>query len=92
MKIILLLFVLIFLSKGDNINLNLEDTDLASGNGYIVEDNSITISGSGEYTLSGTSSRAFIISGTPVTLNFNHIQLSSRGAPPITLKKIVNLQ
>lgn len=87
MKIILLLFVLVLLAKGDNINLNLEDTGLASGNGYIVDDNSITISGSGEYTLSGTSSRAFIISGTPVTLNFNHIQLSTRGAPPITIKK-----
>ena len=87
MKIILLLFVLIFLAKGDNINLNLDDEGLASGNGYIVDDNSITISGSGEYTISGYSSRVFIISGTPVTLNFDHIQISSRGAPPITIKK-----
>ena len=87
MKIILLLFALILLSKGDNINLNLEEENLASGNGYTVEDNSIAISGPGEYTLSGTSSKVFIISGTPVTLNFNHIQLSSRGAPPITIKK-----
>ena len=89
MKKIFLFILFIFLTNEETVvEIDLESSSLTSGTGYIVTDKLITFNQAGTYTLSNYSNRALRISSSQVTLNLNHIQVSSTGKmPALTLDK-----
>ena len=78
LKILFLLVFLLFLTKGDEINIDIDDesSELNSGSGFTFENDIITIIAPGTYTFNGYSfKKSIIISSTSVIINFNDIQI-----------------
>ena len=77
---ILLLFLLILCTNEDEINIRL-DSEITPGTEFTFENDILTITNAGTYTISGSSIsvKSLIISSTPVTINLKSVSLTSTG-------------
>ena len=86
-KIYLFILLIFFTNEETEIKIDLESSSLTSGTGYVVTDEFITFNQPGTYTLSNYSFRALRITSSQVTLNLDHIHVSSDSHPALIIDK-----